>query len=99
MVWHSFNESIGQRKFIYGQIKNGARAKDFEEAINWLVGDAGLALKVNRIEKPVLPLNAYMDYDAFKLFFVVIGLLNAIGNLAPKILLEKMPYYKSLKVL
>jgi predicted AAA+ superfamily ATPase len=100
MVWHSLMSQLAKenRKFIYGQIKNGARAKDFEEAINWLV-DAGLALKVNRIEKPVLPLNAYMDYDAFKLFLVDIGLLNAIGNLAPKILLEKMPYYKSLKVL
>jgi predicted AAA+ superfamily ATPase len=90
MVWHSLMSQLAKenRKFIYGQIKNGARAKDFEEAINWLV-DAGLVLKVNRIEKPVLPLNAYMDYDAFKLFLVDIGLLNAIGNLAPKILLEK----------
>lgn len=90
MVWHSLMNQLAKenRKFIYGQIKNGARAKDFEAAINWLV-DAGLVLKVNRIEKPVLPLNAYMDYDAFKLFLVDIGLLNAIGNLAPKILLEK----------
>lgn len=90
MVWHSLMSQLAKenRKFIYGQIKNGARAKDFEAAINWLV-DAGLVLKVNRIEKPVLPLNAYMDYDAFKLFLVDIGLLNAIGNLAPKILLEK----------
>jgi predicted AAA+ superfamily ATPase len=90
MVWQSLMSQLAKenRKFIYGQIKNGARAKDFVEAINWLV-DAGLVLKVNRIEKPVLPLNAYMDYDAFKLFFIDIGLLNAIGNLAPKILLEK----------
>ena len=73
---------------MYGQIKKGARAKDFEMAINWLV-DAGLILKVNRITKPTLPLNAYMDMDAFKLFLVDIGLLNAMGNLDARILLEK----------
>ena len=76
------------RKFIYGQIKKGARAKDFEAAIHWLV-DAGLVLKVNRIEKPTLPLNAYADYDAFKLFLLDIGLLNTIANVDKKILLEK----------
>jgi uncharacterized protein len=90
MVWQSLKSQLTKenRKFIYGQIKKGARAKDFEAAINWLV-DAGLVLKVNRIEKPMLPLNAYADFDAFKLFLVDIGLLNAIGNLDQKILLEK----------
>jgi uncharacterized protein len=90
LVWNSILSQLAMenRKFIYGQIKKGARAKDFEMAINWLV-DAGLILKVNRIAKPTLPLNAYMDIDAFKLFFVDIGLLNAAGNLDSKILLEK----------
>ncbi|MEO8148102.1 MAG: ATP-binding protein [Bacteroidia bacterium] len=90
LVWHSLISQLAQenRKFIYGQIKKGARAKDFETAINWLV-DAGLVLKVSRIEKPTLPLNAYADYDSFKLFFVDIGLLNAMGKLDKKILLEK----------
>ncbi len=90
MVWNAIISQLAKenKKFIYGQIKKGARAKDFEDAINWLV-NAGLLLKVNRIEKPVLPLNAYIDVDAFKLFFVDIGLLNAMGNLDAKILLEK----------
>jgi uncharacterized protein len=90
MIWQSLISQLAKenRKFIYGQIKKGARAKDFELAINWLV-DAGLALKVNRIEKPTLPLNAYADYDAFKLFFLDIGLLCAVGNIDQKILLEK----------
>lgn len=90
LVWHTLISQLAKenRKFIYGQIKKGARAKDFKLAINWLVS-AGLVLKVNRIEKPQLPLNAYTDYDAFKLFLVDIGLLNAIGNLDQKILLEK----------
>lgn len=90
MVWQSLISQLAKenRKFIYGQIKKGARAKDFEMAINWLV-DAGLVLKVNRIEKPNLPLNAYADFDSFKLFLLDIGLLNAIGNMDERILLEK----------
>lgn len=90
LVWQSLISQLAKenRKFIYGQIKKGARAKDFELAINWLV-NAGLVIKVNRIENPKFPLNAYADYDAFKLFLLDIGLLNAIGKLDPKILLEK----------
>lgn len=90
LVWNSLISQLAKenKKFIYGQLKKGARAKDFETAIHWLV-DAGLVLKVNRIEKPNLPLNAYADYDAFKLFLLDVGLLNAIGNLDQKILLEK----------
>lgn len=90
LVWQSLISQLAKenRKFIYGQLKKGARAKNFETAINWLV-DAGLVLKVNRVTNPTMPLNAYADFDAFKLFLVDIGLLNAIANLDPKILLEK----------
>ena len=90
MVWQSLISQLAKenRKFIYGQIKKGSRAKDFETAINWLV-DAGLVLKVNRVETPMLPLNAYADFDSFKLFLLDVGLLNAIGNIDQKILLEK----------
>jgi uncharacterized protein len=90
LVWNALISQLAKenRKFIYGQIKKGGRAKDFETAISWLV-DAGLVLKVNRIEKPTLPLNAYADFDAFKLFFLDIGLLNATADLDPRILLEK----------
>ena len=90
LVWYALISQLAKenRKFIYGQIKKGARAKDFEMAINWLV-DAGLILKINRVEKPTFPLNAYADFDAFKLFLLDIGLLNAIANLDQTILLEK----------
>jgi uncharacterized protein len=90
LVWNALISQLAKenRKFIYGQIKKGARAKEFEMAINWLV-DAGLILKVNRVEKPTLPLNAYADFDAFKLFLLDIGLLNAMANLDQTILLEK----------
>ena len=90
LVWNSLISQLAKenRKFFYGQIRKGGRAKDFETAINWLV-DAGLVLKVNRIEKPTLPLNAYSDFDAFKLFLLDIGLLNATADLDQRILLEK----------
>ncbi len=90
MVWQSLISQLAKenRKFIYGQIKKGSRAKDFELAINWLV-DAGLVLIVNRIETPVVPLNANADFDSFKLFLLDVGLHNAIGNIDQKILLEK----------
>jgi uncharacterized protein len=90
MVWQSIISQLAKenKKFIYGQIKKGARAKDFEDAINWLV-HAGLLLKVNRIQKPTIPLNAYVDVDAFKLFLLDIGLLNALANVNQQILLEK----------
>jgi predicted AAA+ superfamily ATPase len=90
LVWHSVIGQLARenRKFIYGQIKKGARVKDFEMAINWLA-DAGLIIKVCRIEKPSLPLKAYADFDSFKLFLLDIGLLNAMGAVDKKILLEK----------
>ncbi len=90
IIWNSIISQLAKenRKFIYGQIKKGARAKDFETAINWLV-DAGLVLKVNRLETPTLPLSAYADFEAFKLYLLDIGLLNAIAKLDAKILLQK----------
>ena len=69
MVWHSIPSQLSKenRKFIYGMIKEGARAKDFELAIEWLK-DAGLIYKVNRCKKAQLPLAAYEDFSAFKMF-------------------------------
>jgi len=90
LVWHTLISQLAKenRKFIYGQIKKGARAKDFETAINWL-SDAGMVLKVSLVEKPAIPLNAYTDIDVFKLFLLDIGLLNALAKVDQKILLEK----------
>ncbi len=89
LVWNSIPAQLAKenRKFIYGLIKEGARAKDFELAINWLI-DAGLIYKVNRINKPAIPLKAYMDFSAFKIFVVDVGLLSAMGNIELKTLLE-----------
>jgi predicted AAA+ superfamily ATPase len=90
LVWSSIISQLAKenRKFVYGQLRKGSRAKDFETAISWLV-DAGLLLKINRIEKPIIPLKAYLDFDAFKLYLVDIGLLNAMADLDKKILLER----------
>lgn len=62
------------KKFIYGAIRKGARAKDFEIAIQWLL-DAGIIYKVNRIKEPKVPIKFYEDFDAFKLFMLDCGLL------------------------
>lgn len=89
MVWKSIPSQLSKenRKFIYGSLKEGARAKDFELAIEWLK-DAGLIYKVNRTKKGELPLTAYEDLSAFKLFVVDTGLLCAMSNLPPKVLLD-----------
>jgi predicted AAA+ superfamily ATPase len=90
LVWHSLISQLAKenRKFKYGQLKKGARAKDFEAAIRWLY-DAGMVLKADLVEKPSIPLQAYSDADAFKLFLLDVGLLNALAQIDPKILLEK----------
>lgn len=62
------------KKFIYGAIRKGARAKDFEIAIQWLL-DAGIIYKVSRIKEPKVPIKFYEDFDAFKLFMLDCGLL------------------------
>jgi predicted AAA+ superfamily ATPase len=78
MVWQSIPAQLVKenKKFFYGLIRSGSRAKDFELAIQWLI-DAGLVLKVNRIRKPELPIMAFEDFSAFKLFFHDLGLLSA----------------------
>ena len=98
MVWNSISAQLAKenRKFIYGLIKKGARAKDFELAITWLI-DCGLVHKINRISKPAIPLKAYTDLSAFKLFLVDIGLLNAMGNVDIKTLLEGNSIFEEFK--
>lgn len=78
MVWNSLPSQLARenKKFVYGAVKSGARAKDFELALQWLV-DAGLVIKVNRTKSGMLPLKAYEDMAAFKLFTLDVGLLCA----------------------
>lgn len=90
LVWNSLIGQLAKenRKFIFGQLRKGARAKDFEAAIQWL-SDAGLVLKINLVEKPAMPLHVYVNFDAFKLYLLDVGLLNAIARVDKTILLEK----------
>ncbi len=88
MVWRSIPAQLAKenKKFIYGVVKEGARAKDFELAIEWLK-DAGLVYKVNRCKKAQLPLAAYEDFSAFKMFLSDIGLMCAMSNVPAQSLL------------
>lgn len=74
------------KKFIYGILKHGARATEYEIAIQWLI-DAGLVYKVNRIRSPKMPLKFYKDPGAFKLFMVDVGLFNCMADIPASSLL------------
>lgn len=67
------------KKFVYGAVRKGSRAKDFELAIQWLQ-DAGIIYKVNRIREPRVPIKFYEDFDAFKLFLLDCGLLACMAD-------------------
>lgn len=89
MVWQSIPAQLAKenKKFIFGVLREGARAKDFELAIQWLV-DCGLLLKSYRISKPNLPLIAYQDLSVFKLFLNDVGLLGAMAGINIQTLIE-----------
>lgn len=82
MVWNSIPMQLAKenKKFFFGKIKEGARAKDFEIAIEWLQ-DCGLIKKVYNISKPAMPLKAYIEFSAFKLYLLDVGLLGALSDL------------------
>lgn len=88
-VWESVPTQLAKenKKFIYGLLREGARAKDYELAINWIC-DAGLLLKTNRVTKPELPLSHYAEPDIFKLYMLDVGLLSTLSNIRPEIILE-----------
>ena len=98
MIWNSIPSQLAKenKKFIYGLIKEGARAKDYELALLWL-SDCGLVHKVNRVTVPNLPLKAYEDLRAFKLFFVDIGLLSCLAGLRQNVLLDGNELFKEFK--
>jgi hypothetical protein len=89
MLWNSIPAQLAKenRKFIYGLMRQGARAKEYELALTWLC-DCGLVYKVGRVIKPSMPLKAYEDLHSFKLFVLDVGLLGAMSALDKKTLLE-----------
>ncbi|MDD6852035.1 MAG: DUF4143 domain-containing protein, partial [Bacteroidales bacterium] len=88
MVWNSITSQLAKenRKFIYGVLRHGTRAKDFEVAVEWL-NDAGLIYKVNRTKCGEMPLSAFEDFGTFKLFMLDVGLMGAMNKLSPEAIL------------
>lgn len=89
MLWNSIPTQLAKenKKFVYGLVREGARAREYEVAITWFM-DVGLVYKVERVKKPDFPLRAYQDFSAFKLFVLDVGLLGAMSRLNAKVILE-----------
>ncbi len=89
LLWESIPNQLTQesKKFVYKKIKQGARADEFEEALSWLI-NCGLVYKINRITKPAMPIRAYEDTKAFKLFILDVGLLCALSKLPARTLID-----------
>jgi predicted AAA+ superfamily ATPase len=98
LTWNSIPAQLARenRKFIYGLVKEGARAREYDTALQWLM-DMDLVTKVFRISKPSIPLTAYQDPNSFKLFINDVGLLSTFSNLDMKSLLEGNRVFEEFK--
>lgn len=98
MVWNSIPAQLAKenRKFIYGIVREGSRAKDYEMAIQWL-SDFGLISRSMRVKKPGMPLISYMDQGSFKMYMLDVGLLAAKGNLPAKTILNGNAIFEEFK--
>lgn len=97
-IWNSLPSQLARenKKFLYKVVRSGARARDYEEAIQWLV-EAGLVYKVSRVEKPNTPLKAYEDVTSFKLYLFETGLLIRLAGLDPKTFIYGDPLFTHFK--
>ena len=98
MVWNSIPSQLAKenKKFIYGLVREGGRAKDYEAAIMWLC-DCGLVHKISRVNAAGIPLKAYEDLKAFKLFIVDVGLLGCMTGLRQRTLLDGNDLFSEFK--
>lgn len=98
LIWRSIPEQLAKEnsKFIFSHVKHGLRAKDLEDALEWLLS-AGLAHKMAKIEKPYMPMSAYADQTHFKLYMADVGLLRKMSRLPAQALLEKSSTFKEFK--
>jgi predicted AAA+ superfamily ATPase len=92
-VWRSVPLQLAEenQKFTYGHIKSGARGRDYEYALLWL-GDCGLVHKLNRLSKVEVPLKAYEDFTAFKVFLCDVGLLSRINDVPSSAILNRQVF-------
>lgn len=98
LAWDSVPKHLSKenKKFVFGQVRKGARAADFEESLRWLE-QAGLIVKVPRVSKPVMPLNAHRGQSAFKVFMSDIGLLGAMSGLSPAAMVDGLSIFTEFK--
>lgn len=98
LIWYSLPSQLAKenKKFLYSVVKNGARAREYENALNWL-NDADLISKVYRITKPALPISSYDDLDAFKIFMLDVGLLRKHSHLAYTAFMENTRLFTEFK--
>jgi len=98
LLWKSIPAQLSKenKKFIYGAVKTGARARDFETALSWLI-NSGLIYKVNKITKPDLPIVAYEDFNSFKLFILDVGLLGAMTKIEAETIIEGNRIFEEFK--
>ena len=97
-IWNAIPSQLSKenRKFIFSQVKASWRAKDLEDALEWLIR-SGIVYKVENIEKPYLPISAYANHTFFKLYMCDVGLLRRTANLPPSVLVDKTSNYKEFK--
>lgn len=97
-IWHSLPSQLAKenRKFIYKVVKKGARSRDYEDALLWLE-DAGMVYRINSISKPGMPLSAYEEPDAFKLYASDCGLLRKLANLPGTVVTDPTANYTEFK--
>ena len=97
-LWNNIPTQLAKenKKFIYGLIKQGARAREYEIALSWLI-DCGLVYQINRVNNSKVPLSAYQDFSAFKLYLLDVGLLTAMAGVDAKTLLEGNDIFEEFK--
>lgn len=98
LVWQSVPAQLAKenKKFVYGAVKEGGRAREFEKAIQWLT-NAGLVYKIHRCKNPEIPIRFYEDFDAFKLYVIDVGLLGAMANAPASMMLTNNDVFKEFK--
>ena len=98
LLWNSISAQLAKenKKFIYTALKSGARAREYESALQWL-NDAGMISQVYRVGTPRLPLKSYRDFSAFRLYMHDVGLLGAMSDLPPSVVLEGKAVFTNFK--
>ena len=97
-IWDSIPSQLAKenKKFVYGLVRTGARAREYEDALMWL-SDAGEIIRTYNVSKPDVPLKAYADLKAFKVFLLDVGLLRCLGGVSPKVILEGSRIFEEFK--